>query len=236
MQERSPGVGGISRSQATALAELVRQEQPSLSLETGFSHGMSTVFICSALGAGSRHIVIDPYQRTLFRGAGLRNVVDAGFGEIIDFREESSHTALPALEAERITIDFAFIDSSHEFDLTMIELFYIDRMLKPGGLVVLDDTPLRNVRQVVRYAVAAYGYSDLSRPARTRRWRRVARRLRRLARGLLAIPQALRFAVRGERSELFYCELPWPRENDLAVLRKPLEDVGHVDWRVDIPM
>jgi predicted O-methyltransferase YrrM len=235
LEQRNPGVGGLSRPQATALATLVERERPRISLETEFAHGISTVFICAALPTGARHIVIDPYQHEWYDGAGLANVKDSGFADRIDFREQPSHVALAELEAEGVTLDFAFIDSSHEFDRTIIELFYIDRLLTPGGLLVLDDNQLRNVRQVARYAIAAYGYAAETRAADTGRLRLAGRRLRRLVRGLRTLPAAVRFAFSGEQAELLYLEIPWPREHGLAVLRKPLSS-EHADWRVDNPI
>lgn len=232
LERSAAGVGGLNKHQANRLAELVQQEEPRVTLETGFGHGISTMFICGSLPLGGRHIVIDPLQHERYNGAGLANVQAVGFHELIDFREQPSHVALAQLDAAGAKIDFAFIDSSHELDQTMVELFYIDRLLQPSGLLVLDDTRLRNVRQVARWAVVGYGYSDESLLADTGPWRNAARRARRLLRGVRGLAAATRFAVGGERSELLYLEVPWPREHGLAVLRKPAA-TAHVDWRVD---
>lgn len=235
LERSTAGIGGLNKRQAARLAELVRHEQPTLTLETGFAHGISTVFICGSLSAGARHIVIDPFQHEWYKGAGLANVEAAGFGDMIDFREQPSEVVLAEFDAAGTKIDFAFIDSSHELDRTVVELFYIDRMLKPSGLLVLDDTQLRNVRQVARWAVVGYGYRDESRLADTGPWRNAGRRALRLLRGVLGIGAAIRFALGGVRSELLYLEAPWPREHGLAILRKPAAR-EHVDWRVDNPI
>jgi len=37
--------------------------------------------------------------------------------------------------ARGVKIDFAFVDGWHTFDYTLIDFFYIDKILRSGGLV-----------------------------------------------------------------------------------------------------
>jgi predicted O-methyltransferase YrrM len=79
-------------------------------------------------------------MRVGFDGLGLANLDRAGYARLVEFHDEPSYRALPALEAAGQRIEFAFIDGWHTFDYVMVDFFYVDRMLRVGGIVVLDDT------------------------------------------------------------------------------------------------
>jgi len=220
---------GMPREEGEMLARLVTQESAKSTLEVGFAVGLSAMFICEALkdDPEHRHVTIDPFQNEDYDGLGLENVAAAGFSDRITFHEESSHVALPRLEGEGLRLDVAFIDGSHLFDYTLIEFFYIDRMLRLGGLVIFDDTWMPGVSKAVRFAVTNRGYTDESRALPATGRPRATRRARRLARGVARLPAAARFAFGDERHETDGSELPWPREHGLAVLRKQRDDDRH---------
>jgi predicted O-methyltransferase YrrM len=146
----------VDAVEGALLAEIVRAVDPVTSLEIGMAYGVSTLYICealAALGHPARHIVMDPFQSTQWRGIGLRNVARAGYGDLLDFREARSEFLLPALVEAGTTIEFALIDGWHTFDQVMVEFYYIDRMLRAGGVVVFDDADRRSVNRVIRYAL-----------------------------------------------------------------------------------
>jgi predicted O-methyltransferase YrrM len=226
---------GMPKAEGEHLHELVRAERPGTTLEVGMAFGLSTVFICQALsdGGGRRHIVMDPNQNSDYHGVGLRHLDAAGLRHLVEFFEESSHRVLPRLEAAGTKVDFAFIDGVHLFDYTLLEFFFIDRMLRPGGLMVFDDLQLPAVRKVVRYAVGNRGYADESAGPGTGAVRAAGRRVKRLVRGLGAFPAAVRFALGGERHEYLSREIGWPRRNGLGILRKVKDDDRHWEHYVD---
>jgi len=138
---------GINARRGEYLFELVRAHRPALSLETGFAYGVSALFIAEALrqnGSG-RHIVIDPFERTRFDGLGLRHVEEAGLAQYVTFHEERSEFCLPRLAGEGLRIDFAFVDGHHLFDYVVTECLLLARLLRAGGILVLDDTNLPGV-------------------------------------------------------------------------------------------
>ena len=55
-------------------------------------------------------------------------------------------------------MDFAFIDGWHTFDFALVDFFYVDRLLRPGGVVVLDDTDFPSVWKLCRYIVSNRAY------------------------------------------------------------------------------
>jgi predicted O-methyltransferase YrrM len=138
------------------LQQIIRSVKPRQSLEIGCAYGVSTLYICEELAHLEQpvhHIVMDPFQSTQWRGIGRRNVREAGFGAMVDFREEYSEIVLPRLLADGATIDFALIDGWHTFDQVMMEFYYINRLLRVGGVVAFDDADRRSVNRVVRHAL-----------------------------------------------------------------------------------
>lgn len=144
------------------LQQIIADRKPVLSLEVGLAFGISALFICEALSGtpNVRHIICDPYQfNGSWRGSGLRNLKNAGYGELIEFHNQFSHLALPELESRGIKLDFAFVDGSHTFDYVLLDFFYIDRMLRPGGIIAFDDVGWPGVRKVCRFIVTNRIYS-----------------------------------------------------------------------------
>ncbi len=222
---------GVGRHEGQRIYEMVLRERPQRTLEVGMALGLSSLWICQALselGTG-HHIAIDPHQAGEFGNAGLANVARAGCAERLTFYEEPSHRVLPRLEAQGLKVDLIFIDGMHLFDYAFVDLFFADRLLRPGGMLIFHDVGLPGVAKVVRFAVGNLGYVEESQPPGTPRARRVLRRARRLGRGSATLPKAALFALGGEKRETQGAELPWPREDSTAFLRKT--DPPRRDWR-----
>ena len=151
---------GISRAEARLLMETVDELDARRTLEVGLANGVSAVAICEALDGreGARHVAIDPYQTEGFEGLGMRNLERAGHGALVELYEEPSYRALPRLEAAGTRLDLAFIDGWHTFDFALVDFFYIDRMLRVGGVVAFDDADWPSVRRVLRFVVANLPY------------------------------------------------------------------------------
>jgi predicted O-methyltransferase YrrM len=157
----------MDAAEGAFLAEIIRQVNPATSLEIGMAYGVSTLYICDALvelGHPVRHIVMDPFQSSQWRGIGLRNVKEAGYGAFVELHEERSEFLLPMLVQRGTTIEFALIDGWHTFDQVMVEFYYLDRMLRPGGVVAFDDADRRSVNRVIRYAMNYPGYEVYRNP------------------------------------------------------------------------
>jgi predicted O-methyltransferase YrrM len=158
----------VDPAEGAFLQELIADVRPHTSLEIGMAYGVSTLFICEALDRArpdARHIVMDPFQRSLWRGIGLQNAERAGYGHMLEFHEERSELLLPRLVERGTTLDFAFIDGWHTFDQVMVEFYYINRMLRIGGVVAFDDADRPTVNRVVRYALNYPAYEVVRRKA-----------------------------------------------------------------------
>lgn len=154
-------ISHVDRSTGDLLQRAVREVKPSLSLEVGLAYGVSTLFICEAISElpqPGRHIVLDPYQHGKWRGLGLRNLRDAGFESLLEFHPEPSELVLPRLLAEGRVLDLVFIDGLHRFEQAFVEFYYVNRLLRPGGIVLFDDAARRSVNRVIRHALSYPAY------------------------------------------------------------------------------
>jgi len=170
----------VTPSRSRFISKMCLSEGAKTCVETGMAWGLSTLTIVAALirnGAEPRaHVVMDPWQFSHFHNAGVRVVKDAGEGAMIEFHEQPSELVLPRLLAEGRTFDFAYIDADHEFQAAFVEFFYCDRLLKPGGLLVIDDYDVHGVRLTCEFAELYHGYQLLGedfegvRPHKERSW------------------------------------------------------------------
>jgi predicted O-methyltransferase YrrM len=120
-------------------------------------------FLCDGLLANdadtARHVAIDPYQEARFDNCGLQFLEDAGVAELVEFHAEESQTALPRLLAESRSFDLAFVDGNHRFDGVFLDLVYLGRLVRAGGIVVVDDYQLRSVSRAVSFCVTNLGWT-----------------------------------------------------------------------------
>ena len=87
--------------------------------------------------------------------------------------EERSQIALPRLLGDGFVADAAFVDGSHIFHNVFVDLFYLRELVRPGGLVILDDCSYLSVATAVRYFEANTGWKPepIGSPTRLRAFR-----------------------------------------------------------------
>lgn len=147
------------------LRDLLVAERVGTVVEVGLAYGSSALAIGEALvTVGSerpRHIVIDPFQREAFADAGWELLCAAGLDAITTLLVEPSSAALPRLIADGVVADAAFVDGSHRFHEVFVDLYFLRRIVRPGGIIVLDDDWTPSVRTAVRYYEANLGWTVL---------------------------------------------------------------------------
>ena len=155
-----PVEASVDQEVGALLQRLICERRPSVSLEIGLAYGVSALFICEAMmkSGGRRHIAIDPNQSTQWRGIGLNNLRKAGFGELVELREQESQIALPNMAGDGLQVDFAFIDGMHTFDHALVDFFYVDRLLRVGGVVAIDDVSFPSLQQLCRFIATNRAY------------------------------------------------------------------------------
>jgi predicted O-methyltransferase YrrM len=142
----------VERTEGEALSNLAVAEGARATIEVGLALGISALFFCEAVAPqGGRHTAIDPFQQESWNGAGLRTLREAGVEDVVEVIEEESQLALPRLVSEGRAFDLAFIDGDHRFEGVFLDLYFMTRLVKPGGLIVVDDMWMPAVRTAVAY-------------------------------------------------------------------------------------
>ena len=159
---------GVLEPDGEALRDLAISEGVAHTIETGLCYGLSTLFLCEALAESGRpdagHVAMDPFQTKHLRSAGLQALREAGVDHAVEFHARPSQLVLPELLAQRREFDLAFIDGDHRFDAVLLDLYYLHKLVKPGGLIVLDDVWMPSVRLAAMYFVTNVGLDVASSP------------------------------------------------------------------------
>lgn len=149
---------------AAALYRTIREFKPQNVLEIGMAFGVSSLAILTALdelGAGGTLISVDPFQSTQWKSAGLASVKRAGFENRHRLVEKFDYLALPELLGAGQKLDFAYIDGWHTFDYTLIDFWYVDKMLAAGGGVAFNDCHLTAVTKVIEFVRTHRQYEEI---------------------------------------------------------------------------
>ena len=184
---RVPVHGNMGPESGKLIQIAIQATRPSRALEVGLAFGISTLYILDAMQSHGGGVLIgmDPAQHdATWRGGGLHNVKRAGFNDRYLFHEERSQVVLPRLDAAGTRIQFALIDGWHTFDHTLVDFFFIDRMLDVGGIIVLDDVGYPSIRRLCHFILSNRDYTtfDFVRctPSRT-----LKKKLKRVAQTIL---------------------------------------------------
>ncbi len=214
-------VDAVTIDEALALYQRVREARPAATGEIGLCSGASALAILQALqdaGTGE-HYACDPFQGDL-GDVGLGNVERAGLSTRLRFSAMFPEEAVPGWPK----LDFAFIDASHLFDLTVLDFVLIDKRLKVGAVVALHDLWMPALQRVARWAVTNRAYVMETGGRRT---------LTPAMRARSTIGRALRQLPRADRVFTQDVLHPWselePSGAHMIFLRKTVDDDR--DWR-----
>ena len=145
----------VSLEEAGILYGIVKDLRPEASAEIGLAQGISAMAILKALEDNKRgiHHVMDPFQAR-FDEIGLAMIRRAGLEERLRFHRKFAEEVVPSLPP----LQFAFVDASHLFDLTLAEFVLLDKKLEPGGVIALHDAWMPSLQKCTRYILANRAY------------------------------------------------------------------------------
>jgi predicted O-methyltransferase YrrM len=154
----------VSAAEGEAVRTWVTREEATRTIEIGLGYGISALFICEGLlangpGRAVRHVVVDPHQRTRFADCGLQFLDEAGVAGLVEHHAEESQIVLPRFLGEGLQFDFALIDGNHRFDGVFLDLIYLGRLLRPRGVVFVDDYQLPAVAHAASFCLTNLGWS-----------------------------------------------------------------------------
>jgi predicted O-methyltransferase YrrM len=145
-----------------ALRDLLIAEGAETVVEVGLAYGSSALAIGEALvavdAARPLQVIVDPFQATEYADVGWRLLRSAGLDTIARLILQPSSTALPKLVSEGLTADAAFVDGSHRFHEVFVDLYFLRKLVRPGGIVVLDDHRWPSVRTAEHYFEVNMGW------------------------------------------------------------------------------
>jgi len=157
--------GAVSLERGEFLSQMIARANAKHTLETGCGSGLSALFILEAIvqndAAPRAHVIMDPEQDSFFSGMGKRLIKDAGAWEYVDFHLERSQIVMPQLWAERRLFDAVFIDGDHKFDGVFCDAYYAHRLLRPGGILVIDDVWMDAVWLACHFLEESYRYVNI---------------------------------------------------------------------------
>jgi predicted O-methyltransferase YrrM len=153
----------VGPAEGAAIRSWVVREAAACTIEVGLGYGISALFVCEGLLSGgapdARHVAIDPNQDTRFAGFGLQVLDEAGVAGMVEHHSEESQTTLPRMVSEGRRFDLAVIDGNHRFDAVFVDLYYLGRLLRPGGIVFVDDYHLPGIARAASFLVTNLGWS-----------------------------------------------------------------------------
>ncbi|MDG4793338.1 class I SAM-dependent methyltransferase [Micromonospora sp. WMMD1082] len=137
------------------LRDLLIAEQAETVVEVGLAYASSALAIGEALitvdAPDPRHVIIDPFQESAYSNVGWDLLLAAGLDSIASLVRAWSSIALPDLVTEGLVADVAFVDGSHRFHEVFVDLYFLRKIVRPGGMIVMDDDWTPSVRTAVRY-------------------------------------------------------------------------------------
>lgn len=147
------------------LRDLLISEGAETVVEIGLAYASSALAIGEALVSvdppNPRHVVIDPLQERAWSNVGWDLLRSAGLDSIARLMLAPSSIALPQLLTEGLIADAAFVDGSHRFHEVFVDLYFLRKIIRPGGLIVVDDDWAPSVRTAVRYYEQNLGWAAI---------------------------------------------------------------------------
>jgi predicted O-methyltransferase YrrM len=227
----------IDEKEGLFLSNIIKEYKAKNTIEIGCAMGISSLYICSALNDEEKkhHTIIDPMQSSDWANIGKANLdrANVDFYEII---EQPSEIILPKLLSQHKQFDLGFIDGWHTFDHTLVDFFYLNRLVKVGGIIIIDDISFPGIKKLMRYILNYPAYELLGKVDVER-----SNNLK----GYLyeeTIPGFFRcisiFFPKKMRHKLFADNVLEPEKNQklntsMIALRKTKEDNRRWDWFID---
>ncbi len=219
----------ISRQDCALVERMIAACGAVTAVEVGMAYGISTLCIAGALqkktgSSPARLVTIDPHQTSGWKRAGMHLIRRAGFDPMVELIEQPSQLALPRLVENGERFGFALIDGWHTFDHTLVDFFFCDALLTPGGIVVLDDAGYPAINAVIRFILANRDY-ELVETVDRRDEGRLSLRVRR------AIKRVIRPLAQTDRDPTRANERVFQRiaHSEMVALRKRGDDTRRFD-------
>ena len=131
-----------SKKQGIFLQEMFDIVKPIRSIEIGLAYGISAMFILEKHreygSLENAHLVIEP-DTISYGNAALYNIENEGLSKYIDIRNDFSDKILAKLFLDNFRIQYAYIDTTKQFDVVLQDFYFINKIMDVGGVIIFDD-------------------------------------------------------------------------------------------------
>ena len=142
----------INDAQGRFLVGVINQYKPKIVVELGFRYGISALWIQSAAHRPDSHIIIDPYHH--IPNPPTRFTIDEYIKKqkgVTLVEHATSQEYLAGLLNQKVKVDMVLVDASQWFDSVMTDMYFVSRILRIGGVVVIRNIWSKPVRRAVMY-------------------------------------------------------------------------------------
>lgn len=150
----------ISYEQGKFLSRTVTKYRPDLLIELGFRYGISSLWIQSATKKPRRHSIVDPYHHIPYppKKRTIDDFIKRQKG--VFFEEQmTSQEYLAAMLRSGEKADMVFIDASQWFDSVMTDMYFVSRILRKNGIVIVRNIWSKPVRKALLFYIKNLPYS-----------------------------------------------------------------------------
>lgn len=146
------------------LRELILERKPAHTLEIGLAFGGSALTMLATLkeiwpGGDYSHDAIDPFQKTRWDQIALEMIKKEGLENHFKLWDDFSCYRLPAMIQDKRQFGLVYVDGSHLFEDVFLDMYFVNDLLAPGGVVVFDDCMDPHVKKVMRFVKWNYGHN-----------------------------------------------------------------------------
>lgn len=134
----------MSLKQAQIMTTFIEENNISTILELGFYHGVSTCYMAEAISSKENpSIVTIDLKNAQQRQPNIEQLLEkCGYLDLVEFYYEPSSynwRLMKLIEANNKTFDLCYLDGGHDWYDTGYAFFLVDKLLNPGGWIILDD-------------------------------------------------------------------------------------------------
>lgn len=162
------------------LRELIEQHRPQALLQVGLADVESLVAVCHVLRAraeGQITLVDDRLHNDLSWRPHLKALRQHKLDDVLDIVGNHADRALPDFYFQEQGFDLALFVPGERRDENQVILYYLERLLSPGGALVVTDSDAPAMQGLLRERLACGGLEVVG-PVAGHRFSRVERLLR----------------------------------------------------------